>query len=250
MSVSTPFLQLTPPRIKVDVWSDIACPWCYIGKRRFETALARFSQRAHVEVVWHSFELDPSAALVNPGHPREHLAAKYGETPEGAQRMLEQMTQLAKAEGLDFRFDKLRRTNTFQGHQLIHLAVEHGVQGEMKERLLKAHLSEGKNLGDTETLVKLAGEVGLDESVTRAALEAGTYAQSVRHDEAQAQAYGISGVPFFVLNSAYGISGAQSPEVFLSALTQISQEQRPLQPLGNAESATEGCEDGACAVLE
>jgi predicted DsbA family dithiol-disulfide isomerase len=240
--------QTTQPRIKVDIWSDIACPWCYIGKRRFEAALAEFPQRDQVDVVWHSFELDPSAALVNPMNARDNLAAKYGETSEGAQKMIDHMTSMAASEGLDFRFGMLKLTNTFQGHQVIHLAAEHGVQDAMKERLLKAYLSEGENLGDVDTLVRLAEDVGLDGGEVRAALERQTYAQAVRNDEAQAQAYEISGVPFFVFNDKYGVSGAQSPEVFLNALDQVWQEQRPLQLIQSTGNDAEGCEDGSCTV--
>ena len=246
--MTTSVQQSFRPRIKVDIWSDIACPWCYIGKRRFEAALAAFPQHDQVDVNWHSFELDPSGRLVNPTGARDNLTAKYGETSEGAQKMLDHMTNMAAGEGLDFHFGTLRLTNTFQGHQVIHLAAEHGLQDVMKERLLKAYLSEGENLGDVDTLVQLAEDAGLDGGDVRAALERQTYAQAVRDDEAQAQAYGISGVPFFVLNDKYGVSGAQSPDVFLSALDQVWQEQRPLQLTGSTGNDPEGCEDGSCAV--
>lgn len=235
------------PRITVDIWSDIACPWCYIGKRRLEAALAEFPQRDRVDVVWHSFELNPSAARDNPLQARENLAAKYGESLEGAQRMIDHMTSMAAGEGLAFHFDTLKLTNTFQAHQLVHLAAEHGLQDVMKERLLKAYLSEGENLGEVDTLVRLAEEVGLAGDEVRTALVQQTYAQAVRSDEAQAQAYGISGVPFFVLNDKYGLSGAQPAEVFSGALNQVWQEQKPLQLIG-AQNGAEGCEDGSCAV--
>ncbi len=246
--MTTSVQQTSQPRIKVDIWSDIACPWCSIGKRRFEAALADFPQRDRVDVVWHSFELDPSAPLVNPKNARDNLAAKYSETSAGAQKMIDHMTSMAASEGLDFHFDTLKLTNTFQAHQVIHLAAEHGLQDATKEHLLKAYLSEGEHLGDVDTLVRLAEDVGLDGGVVRAALERQTYAQAVRADEAQAQAYGIGGVPFFVLNDKYGVSGAQSPEVFLNALGQVWQEQRPLQLIGRTGEDAEGCEDGSCAV--
>jgi len=137
--------------------------------------------------------------LVNPASARDNLAAKYGETPEGAQRMIDTITRTAADEGLAFRFDTLKLTNTFQAHQVIHLAAEHGFQDAMKERLLRAYLSEGEPLGSVDTLVRLAAEVGLDADEVKAALEQQTYASAVRGDEAQAQAYGIGGVPFFVL---------------------------------------------------
>jgi predicted DsbA family dithiol-disulfide isomerase len=239
------------PRITVDVWSDIACPWCFIGKRRFEAALAQFPQAAQVDVVWHSFELDPNAPVSNPVNMRDGLAMKYGTDTAKAQGMMDSMTQTAAKEGLEYHFEALKLTNTFQAHQVIHLATEHGLQGAMKERFLKAYLSEGAFLGDPEVLVSLAQEVGLDAGEVRAALENQTYAQAVRQDEAQARAYGIQGVPFFVLGGKYGVSGAQAPETLLGALnqvwTELAPQPAPLQLLG-AEAAGDGCEDGSCAV--
>ncbi len=244
------------PRVTVDIWSDIACPWCYIGKRRFEAALGQFPQAGQVDVVWHSFELDPNAALAKSVNMRDALAMKYGRSSEQAQSMMDSMTQTAAAEGLEYHFEQTRLTNTFQAHQIIHMAAEHGLQDAMKERFLKAYMSEGADLGDPDVLVSLAQEVGLDAGVVRAALEAQTYAAAVRQDEAQAQAYGISGVPFFVLGGQtsgprYGVSGAQSPETLLGALEQVWSELAPqpaaLQLIGTAE-AGDGCEDGSCTV--
>ena len=237
----------TAPRLQVDIWSDIACPWCYIGKRRFEAALSRFPKKHRVDVVWHSFELDPSAPHGSDVSKRDQLAAKYGRNAAEAQAMLDQMTQSAAAEGLEYRFDTSRSANTFQAHQLLHLAAERGLQDALKERLLRAYFSEGQFLGDPETLVRLAAEVGLDAGEARAALEVQTYARAVRQDEAQAQAYGIGGVPFFVLGGKYGVSGAQAPETLLGALEQAWSEGEPLQLIG-ATSAERACEDGQCAV--
>ncbi|MGY2897101.1 DsbA family oxidoreductase [Deinococcus sp. UYEF24] len=241
------------PRITVDIWSDIACPWCFIGKRRFEAALEQFPQAGQVDVVWHSFELDPSAPISNPVSMRDGLALKYGTDTAKAQGMLDTMTQTAAEEGLEYHFERARLTNTFQAHQVIHLAAEHGLQGEMKERFLRAYMSEGAHLGDPEVLVALAAEVGLDGGEVRVALEKQTYAQAVRQDEAQARAFGIQGVPFFVLGGKYGVSGAQSPETLLGALGQVWSEvapaPAPLQLIG-ADSAGDGCEDGSCAVPE
>ncbi|MGI8748075.1 MAG: DsbA family oxidoreductase, partial [Deinococcus sp.] len=149
-------------RVRVDIWSDIACPWCYIGKRRFEAALAGFAHSNEVEVVWHSFELDPQAPATSRTPMRGRLALKYGVSPEKAQGMMDHMTEVAAADGLEYHFEKLRPTNTFLAHQLIHLAGEHGLQDPMKERLLRAYLTEGELLGDPQTLARLAGEVGLD----------------------------------------------------------------------------------------
>ena len=231
----------TPTRLRVEVWSDIACPWCYIGKRRLEAALAQFPEWAQVDVVWHSFELDPGASSDDGRSMAEILAGKYGRSRAEAQAMLDGMTATAAAEGLDYHFERARPTNTFLAHQLIHFAAAHGLQDAMKERLMRAHFSEGAHVGDPETLVGLAAEVGLD---VRAALREGTHAPAVRADEAQARAYGISGVPFFVLGGKYGVSGAQPAGVLLGALAQTWAETAPLRHVAPAE----GCEDGSCAL--
>ncbi|MEW6421548.1 MAG: DsbA family oxidoreductase [Deinococcota bacterium] len=245
----TLFTPSAPNKLRVDIWSDIACPWCYIGKRRFERALADFPQRDQVEVVWRSFELDPSAPVRSPLSIREGLARKYGRTPQQAQEMLDHMTGVAAADGLDYHFEKLQPTNTFVAHQLIHLAAEQGRADALEERLFAAYLSEGELLGDPEVLVRLAVDVGLDAEEARSALERGEYAQAVRQDEAQAQALGITGVPFFVLGGKYGVSGAQPAEVLRSALEQVWQETHPAPLTLLAEDASaEGCEDGQCAV--
>ncbi|MPY68428.1 DsbA family oxidoreductase [Deinococcus sp. SDU3-2] len=239
----------SPDKLRVDIWSDIACPWCYVGKRRFEAALAAFPQREQVEVVWHSFELDPSAP-VRPGQSmRDILASKYGGGETRAQGMLDTMTRTAADEGLDYHFGEVQPTNTFQAHQVIHLAAEKGLQDPMKERLLRAFFTEGEFLGDPEVLVRLAVEVGLDAGEVRAALASGDYASAVRQDEAQARAVGINGVPFFVLGGKYGVSGAQSPDVLRSALEQVWQETHPapLTLLGQ-DAPAEGCEGDTCAV--
>lgn len=241
----------TPDRLRVDIWSDIACPWCYIGKRRFEAALAEFPHADAVEVVWHSFELDAAAPARNPLGMRDALARKYGRSASEAQAMMDHMTEVAAAEGLDYHFGAVQLANTFLAHQLIHFAAEHGQQDEMKERLLRAYFTEGAVMSDVDTLSRLAAEVGLDGRAARAALDSGQYAGAVRADEAQAQAFGISGVPFFVLGGKYGVSGAQSPEVLGSALSQLWAETHPapLTMLG-AGTPADGCEDGACAVPE
>lgn len=245
----TLFTPSSPDKLRVDIWSDIACPWCYVGKRRFEAALSGFPHRDQVEVVWHSFELDPSASSERGQSMRAILAGKYGGGEARAQGMLDSMTQTAAGEGLDYHFERLQPTNTFQAHQLIHLAAEKGVQDAMKERLLRAFFVEGEFLGDREGLVRLASEVGLDAGEVRAALESGQYAQAVRRDEAQAHALGISGVPFFVLGGKYGVSGAQSPEVLRSALEQVWAETHPAPlTLLTPDTPAEACEDGQCAV--
>ncbi|UBV42369.1 DsbA family oxidoreductase [Deinococcus taeanensis] len=247
--MSAPFTPSSPDKLRVDIWSDVACPWCYIGKRRLERALDDFAHKEQVEIVWHAFELDPSTPAEHPQTMRDTLAHKYGRSPAEAQGMMDHVTRTAAREGLTYQFEKARLGNTFLAHQLIHHAALHGHQDAMKERLLRAYMSEGELMSDLDTLVRLAQETGLDGSEVRAALQEGRHAQAVRQDETQAQALGISGVPFFVLGGKYGVSGAQDPATLLGALNQVWQETHPapLTLLGAAAPA-DGCDDGQCAV--
>ncbi|HJS97421.1 MAG TPA: DsbA family oxidoreductase [Solirubrobacteraceae bacterium] len=202
----------------VEIWSDIACPWCYIGKRRFEAALARFEHSGEVNVTWRSFELDPAAPAEREGERAARLAEKYGMSVEQAREMERQMTETAAGEGLEFRFDIARSGTTFDGHRLIHLAAEHGLQDAMKERLLRAYFSEGELMSDREALVRLAGEVGLDMDEAREMLAGERFADQVRGDERMAQAFGISAVPTFVVDRKLGVSGAHPPDSLLQLL--------------------------------
>jgi predicted DsbA family dithiol-disulfide isomerase len=204
--------------MNVEIWSDIACPWCYVGKRRFEAALARFEHSDDVHVTWRSFELDPGAPHEREGDRAERLAEKYGMTVEHAREMERQMTETAAGEGLDFRFDIARSGTTFDGHRLIHLAGEHGLQDAMKERLLRAYFGEGELMSDPDTLVRLAGEVGVAEDEVREMLAGDRFAEEVREDERMAQAFGISAVPTFVVDRKLGASGAHPPEALLRLL--------------------------------
>jgi predicted DsbA family dithiol-disulfide isomerase len=211
--------NLEPSRaLTVEIWSDVVCPWCYIGKRRFETALARFEHRDAVTVTWRSFELDPSSPRTAVQTVREMLAQKYGVSLEQADAMQERVTRLAAEEGLAYRLDLTKRTNTFDAHRLIHFAESQGRQDAMKERLMKAYFTEGAAPGDVETLVGLAAEAGLDPAAARAVLEANTYADDVRADEKRAVDLGIRGVPFFLAGGKFGASGAQAPETLLGLL--------------------------------
>ncbi len=234
--------------MKVEIWSDVVCPWCYIGKRRFEAALARFAHAAEVELVWRSFELDPGAPPSSEvqGTYAERLGRKYGVGTAQAQRMLDQMTMTAATEGLDFRFDLATGGSTFDAHRLLHHALARGRQDALKERLDRATFTEGLAVSDHEALTALAVEVGLDEAEVRAVLADGTHAEAVRADEAQAAAYGISGVPFFVVDGKYGVNGAQPAEQLLQVLETAWGERAPLTlvPAGDAP----GCEGDACAV--
>jgi predicted DsbA family dithiol-disulfide isomerase len=204
--------------LTVEIWSDVVCPWCYIGKRRFEAALAEFPHP--VETVWRSFELDPGAPAVREHTATEHLAAKYGMSVEQAQASHARMTELAAAEGLEYDFHKTRGGNSFDAHRLIHLAAAHGKQDEAKERLMRAYFTEGVAIGDREALVALAADIGLDGDEVRVALDGDAYGDAVREDELLAQRIGIQGVPFFVLDRRLGVSGAQPAEVLVQALEQ------------------------------
>jgi len=213
--------------VKVEIWSDVVCPWCFIGKRRFETALDRFEHRADVEVEFRSFELNPNAEFQPEGTLEEALARKYGVSLEQAHAMNARVVDAAAGEGLQYRFDIARRGNTFDAHRLIHLAAADGLQAAMKERLMAAYFMEGRAIGDRDTLVELAGEVGVDPGRARAALDSDEYADDVRADEREAAELGITGVPFFVINRRYGVSGAQPPEVMLKALAAGWEEAAP-----------------------
>ena len=198
----------------VEIWSDIVCPWCYVGKRRLEHALERFAHRDQVELTWRSFQLDPTAPPERTTSPAEHLASKYGMSIEEAERSNAQMTELAAGEGLEYHLDRTRGGNSFDAHRLIQLAKGNGRGDEVMERLMRAYFTEGEAIGDAETIVRLAIEMGVDPR----GLLGDAYADAVRQDEELARRIGIQGVPFFVLNRRYGISGAQPPELLLKAL--------------------------------
>lgn len=207
-------------RVDVDIWSDIACPWCYVGKRRLERALEAFEHAGEVTVRWHSFELDPHAPAERTGNRTEMLARKYGLTVERAQEIERHLTETAAGEGLDFRFDRARSGNTFDGHRLVHLAATHGRAGEMKERLLAAYLTEGRLISDRATLAELAAEVGLPADETAELLATERFADEVRADELLAAQLRISAVPTFVIDRRFGVSGAQPSDELLGLLRQ------------------------------
>ncbi len=213
--------------IKIDVWSDIACPWCYIGKRNLESGLAVAAQSADapvVEVTYHSYELSPDTPVDFDGSEIDFLAGHKGMPAEQVKQMLENVTGVAANAGLEYNFDILKHTNTVKAHELLHFAKEQGVQPEMMERLMRAYFTEGSHVGRVEDLAVLASEVGLDADATREALTSGRFTAAVRADQAQAQAYGINGVPFFVIDGKYGVSGAQPAEAFTQILQQVWEE--------------------------
>ncbi|HEV2036268.1 MAG TPA: DsbA family oxidoreductase [Candidatus Dormibacteraeota bacterium] len=204
--------------MKVEIWSDVVCPWCYIGKRRFESALARFEPRDQIEVEFRSFELNPNAQADSGTGLDEVLARKYGVGLEQARMMNARVVNAAAGEGLEYRLDIARVGNTFDAHRLIHLAAARGKQAAMKERLMAAYFTEGKAIGQRGSLLELAAEVGIDRERAGAMLESDEFADEVRAEEREASELGITGVPFFVINRRYGVSGAQPPEVMLEAL--------------------------------
>lgn len=233
--------------MKVEIWSDVVCPWCYIGKRHFEEALGRFPHAAEVEVIWRSFELDPSAPPQVDGDPVENLSRKYGVSRERARAMQDRVTAIAREAGLAYRLDIARRGNTRDAHRVLHLARERGVQGTVKERLLRSYLCEGLSIADHETLVRLGSEAGLDAEEAREVLAGDAFTTAVADDENAARALGIEGVPFFVLDRRYGLSGAQPAAIILTALDRAWGASHPLEMVSAGEAA-EACTDESCAV--
>jgi predicted DsbA family dithiol-disulfide isomerase len=204
--------------VDVEIWSDIACPWCYVGKRRFEAALAQFEHADQVRLTWRSFELDPDAPAERGGNRTEGLARKYGLTIERAREIEAHIIEVAAGEGLDFRFDLVRSGNTFDAHRLVHLAGEHGLSDAMKERLMRAYFTEGALVADRDTLAALADEAGLDAGAAREMLATDRCGPEVRADEKTAAGFGIMSVPTFVIDRAMGAAGAQPAEVMLEFL--------------------------------
>ena len=215
--------------MRIEIWSDILCPWCYIGKRRLESALARFERRDAVEIVWRSFQLDPSAPPDSDETTRSMLARKYGVSPEQADAMQERVMRVAAEEGLRYRLEATHVENSFDAHRLLHLARDRGgenLQGDLKERLFAANFTEGLRIGSHEVLLRLAREAGLDADEAGATLASDRFADAVRADRAEADALGIRGVPFFVFDRKLGVSGAQPADVLLQALQEAFDTQQ------------------------
>lgn len=210
--------------LTVDIWSDIACPWCYIGKRRFEKALERFGKGDDVEVTFHSFEIAPDTPKDFAGSEVDFLVEHKGMSANQVRAMLQQVTAVAAEEGLEYDFDALKHANTNLAHQLLHFAKSQGKQAELKQALLSGYFEQGRRLSTIDDLVALATEVGLDERGARAALETEVYAAAVEDDIAQAHSYGVSAVPFFVFNHKYGVAGAQDTDAFVQVLEQVTTE--------------------------
>jgi predicted DsbA family dithiol-disulfide isomerase len=227
----------------VEIWSDIVCPWCYIGKREFEKALNQFEHKEDVEVIWKSFELDPYSPKESTLDSYDLVAKKYGFTREKSIAMHQNVVQRASQIGLKYNMEKVKPSNSFDAHRLTHLAISHGVQNELVEHLSAAYFTEGKQISNPDSLVSVGIAAGLDANEITRMLESDSYSDDVREDENEAKTLGISGVPFFVINRKYGISGGQPSEVFLQNLNQIWAE-TPYIKEGEGAVCTpeEGCE--------
>jgi predicted DsbA family dithiol-disulfide isomerase len=230
--------------MQVDVWSDVVCPWCYIGKRRLESALERFPHRAEVEVVWRSFQLDPTIPEGETHATLPALAAKYGTTVEQMRANMTRVEQVAADEDLEYHLAEGVSGNTALAHELLHHAAEHGRQGELKERLLHAHFTEARSVFDADSLVELAAEVGLDADEVREALASRRHRTAVAEDAETAQLLGATGVPFFVVDRKYGAAGAQPADLLLQVLERAWADSHPLVTVPPAD----GCVDDSCAV--
>ena len=223
--------------IKIDVWSDIACPWCYIGKRNLENGLAATAaddDAPVVEIEYHSFELSPDTPEDFDGGEVDYLSQHKGISPESAREMLDRVTGVAADAGLAYRFDILKHTNTVKAHELLHFAKENGKQLELAEVLMSAYFLEGKHVGRDDDLIALAVEVGLDEAEAREALSSQRFRAAVRADQEQARQFGITGVPFFVIDGKYGVSGAQPVEAFSQIARQVWSERREVAETADA----------------
>ncbi len=238
--------------VRIDVWSDVVCPWCYIGKRRLEQALAETGEQA--EVVWHSFQLDPSARNDDPRDLVTRLGEKYGRGRDWALQANARVTGIAAEAGLDFRLEHARPANTFDAHRVLHLARDLGesgdvaadTQGRLKERYLKAYFTDGERVGDHATLTRLAVETGLPETRIADVLAGSAYSGEVEADQAQALAYGANGVPFFVLDDRYGVSGAQPAEVFRDAIRRAAADRKPITLVNGSEA--DACGPDGCPI--
>ena len=232
--------------MNIQIWSDVRCPFCYIGKKKFEMALDKFPQKEAISVTWKSFQLDPSLKTAPDVSAKEHFSKQKGVSMQQVEGMYQQVVNAAKDVNLHFNLEKSVVANSFNAHRLIQLAKSKGLGNEMEEELFKAHFIDGKNIDDLETLAAAGIIIGLDDKEVKEVLHSDAFSKEVEKDEAEARSIGVTGVPFFVLNNKYAVSGAQSPEIFLQALTQAYQEfDQGKSPLIMTEGET--CKaDGSC----
>nr|WP_298001476.1 DsbA family oxidoreductase [uncultured Flavobacterium sp.] len=216
--------------MKIEIWSDVMCPFCYIGKRHFEEALSKFSDKEHIDIEWKSFQLDPTMPDVAEESQEDYLVKRKGMSREQVQGMLQNVTAMAKEAGLDFNFDQSIMVNSQKAHQLIQFAKSKGLGNEIEERLFQAYFTEGKNVADITTLTELGKEIGLDENELQVAFNDDKYLYQMKQDIQEAQNIGVRGVPFFVFDRKYGVSGAQPTEAFLETLNKSFGEWREKNP--------------------
>jgi predicted DsbA family dithiol-disulfide isomerase len=232
--------------MKVEIWSDIMCPFCYIGKRNFEHALEKFDDKEKIEIQWRSFELSPEMKTDPSKNTYEYLAEKKGWTLDYTKKVHDQLTERAREAGLEYNFDSVVPANSFNAHRLSHLAAKHQLQNEMEERLFAAHFTEGKNIDDEETLVQIGTETGLPEDEIREMLQGNEFSEEVEKDKYAAHQVGVQGVPFFVFDNKYAVSGAQPSEMFLDTLKKAYREFNEGNKLETSNDAESCSIDGNC----
>jgi predicted DsbA family dithiol-disulfide isomerase len=231
--------------VQIEIFSDVVCPWCYIGKRRFEEALSAFAHQDQVTVTYRSFQLDPSSPTTSELTLEQMLAAKYGRSIQQARAMNDRVSDLAATVGLDFRLQDAHPANTFRAHRLLHFAASQGLGNELTERLMRGYFSEGVRIGDRDELLRLAVEIGLDRSAAADVLDSDAFETEVRADIELARAFGATGVPFFVFDRKYAVSGAQETALFTEVLDQAWADAQPIAVVGGSGVV---CEDDVCAV--
>lgn len=233
--------------MKIEVWSDFACPFCYLGKKRFEEALSRFEHKDQIEVVYKAYQLNPHAPKAMDGSAAENFASGHGISVAQAEERFAMFTKAAAQEGLTYRYDIMQMTKTFDAHRLAKWSDKFGLEAALTDRLMKAYFTDGLNIADHETLVFLAQGVGLDPEIARAVLKGSQYANKVFEEHAEARQIGVQGVPFFVINRKYAVSGAQSEAYFLQVLDRLWQE-KDLEPQVEEAHGTEYCDDEGCRI--
>jgi len=233
--------------MKIEVWSDFACPFCYIGKKRFERALDQFPHKDKVEIVYKAYQLNPHAPKDNPGATAEAFAAGHGLSVDQAKERFAAFTKAAQDEGLTYRYDIMQMTSTFDAHRLAKWANKFNLEAQLTDRLMKAYFTDGLNIADHTTLAFIAKGVGLDSEVALAILKGRQYANQVLEQQAEARQIGVQGVPFFVLNRKYGVSGAQTSAYFLQVLNHLWDEELK-NPLPETPTAHEYCDDEGCHI--
>jgi predicted DsbA family dithiol-disulfide isomerase len=234
--------------MKIEIWSDVACPFCYIGERHLELAVESFDHRDDVEVVPRAFELDPTATKHEHRPMDEALAAKFGTTPAQVAAMQRGIAERAHAVGLEFDTTNASVTNTFDAHRLVHLAREQGLDRELLHALMRGYFAHGLKAGDPEALVAVATGVGLDEARVREVLAGDEFTSAVKADEAKARSIGVQGVPFFLIDGKYAVQGAQPVEAFTQALDEVWAKENPIQVLGGDSADAAVCTDDSCAL--